>query len=177
MVGRMIGAKYLGSIESGIIGALLIPTGMILLYAAAAIIDQLIGTSDSLQGQDYLIFWIWALAVVPLAVALAGILSSGLVSKYGPVMIERLIFSAISGIIAVIGGALLFLFIAAFLSPQDITSGLGDRLSYFVESIVSLVTDPVALSAMVLYVIIAAACGLIYGRLATKKDDSTMVKS
>ena len=42
---RMIGAKYIESLESGVIGALLIPTGMILLYAAAAIIDQLIGAS------------------------------------------------------------------------------------------------------------------------------------
>lgn len=171
----MIGTKYVESLESGVIGALLIPTGMILLYAAAAIIDQLIGTSGS--SQDSLIFWIWALAIVPLTVALVGILSSRLASKYGPGMIGRAIFSAISGTIAVVGGALLFLFIAAFLSPQDITSGLGDRLSYFVSSIASLFTDPVALSAMALYVIIAAACGLFFGRLATKKDDSAVADS
>ena len=41
----MIGAKYTESLEAGIIGALLIPTGMILLYAAATIIDQLAGNS------------------------------------------------------------------------------------------------------------------------------------
>lgn len=169
----MIGAKYLGSLESGIIGALLIPTGMILLYAAAAIIDQLIGSSGSSQDEGSLIFWIWALAVVPLIVALVGVLSSYLSSKYGPGNVERSIFSAISGIIAVVGGAILFLFIAAFLSPQDITSGMGDRLSYFVSSMVSFFIDPAALSAMALYVIIAAVCGLLYGRLATKKDDST----
>lgn len=173
----MMGAKYLGSLESGIIGALLIPTGMILLYAAAAIIDQLVGSSGSSQGEGSLIFWIWALAAVPLIVALAGILSSYLSSKYGPRRIERTIFSATSGIIAVVGGALLFLFIAAFLSPQDITSELGDRLSYFVSSMVSLFTDPAALSAMALYVIIAAICGLLYGKVATKKDDTTVPES
>ena len=170
----MIGAKYLGSLESGIIGALLIPTGMILLYAAAAIFDQSTGSSGSSQSEGSLIFWIWALAAVPLAMALVGALSSYLSSKYGPGSIERTIYSAISGIIAVAGGALLFLFIAAFLSPHDITSGLGDRLSYFVSSMISLFTDPVALSAMALYVIIAAACGLLYGKLATKKNDSVL---
>ncbi len=80
----MFGAKYIESLESGVIGALLIPTGMILLYAAAAIIDQLAGTSVSQQGQDSPIFWIWALAVVPLTVALAGIISFRLASKYEP---------------------------------------------------------------------------------------------
>lgn len=168
----MIGAKYLGSLESGIIGALLIPTGMILLYAAAAIVDQLIGSSGSSQGENSLIFWIWVLAAVPLTIAVVGFMSSYLSSKYGPGSIERLVSSAISGIIAVAGGALLFLFIAAFLSPQDITSGIGDRLSYFIISTGSIFTDPVALSAMVLYVIIAAVCGLLYGKIATKKADS-----
>ena len=173
----MIGTKYIESLESGIIGALLIPTGMILLYAAAAIIDQLVNTSGSSDDPASLIFWIWVLAVVPLAVALAGILSSYLSSKYGPGMTERSIFSAISGIIAVVGGALLFLFIAAFLSPQDITSGLEDRLSYFVSSTGSLFTSPVAMSAMVAYVIIAAACGILYGSLAAKKNDHTVADS
>jgi hypothetical protein len=173
----MIGAKYIESLDSGVIGALLIPTGMILLYAVAAIIDQLIGASGSPQDQGSLIFWIWALAIVPLAVALVGILSSHLATKYDPGMIERSVFSAISGIIAVAGGVLLFLFISAFLSPRDITSEPGDRLSYFISSTVSLFTDPVALSAMVSYVIIAVVCGLIYGRIATKRSDSTVADS
>ena len=98
----MFGAKYVESLESGVIGALLIPTGMILLYAAAAAIDQLAGTSVSQQGQDSPIFWIWALAIVPLTVALAGIISFRLASKYEPGLVRRSIFSAISGIIAVV---------------------------------------------------------------------------
>lgn len=165
----MIGTKYIESLESGVIGALLIPTGMILLYAAAAIIDQLAGTPGSSQDQSSLIFWTWALGAVPLTVALVGILSSRLALKYEPGMIERSVFSAISGIIAVIGGALLFLFIASFLAPRDITSELGDRLSYFVTSIATLFTEPVALSAMALYVIIAVACGLLFSMVAVKK--------
>ena len=115
----MIGAKYIESVESGIIGALLIPTGMILLYAAIpTIIDPIAGSS---QSEGSLIFWIWALAVVPLIMALVGILASRLALKYEPRMVERMVFSAISGIVAVVGGILLFLFIASFLAPQDIT--------------------------------------------------------
>jgi hypothetical protein len=171
---HMIGAKYIESLESGVIGALLIPTGMILLYAFAAIVDQLIGASASEQGQSSLIFWVWALAVVPLTVALVGVLSSRLASKYEPRMIQRSIFSAISGIIAVVGSALLFLFISSFLSPPDITSSMADRLSSFVSSIVSLFTDPTALSAMAFCVVIAVLCGLIYDRLTTKKGDSAV---
>ena len=171
----MIGTKYIESVESGIIGALLIPTGMIVLYAVAAVIDLLTSTSGSLQNSY--IFWIWALALVPLTVALVGILSAGMASKYGPGMIERLTLTATSGLIAVVFGALLFLFIAAFLSPQDITSQLGDRLSYFVSSLVSLFTDPVALSAMAIYVIIAVVCGVSYGMLAPKKNNSAATDS
>jgi hypothetical protein len=165
----MIGAKYIESVESGIIGALLIPTGMILLYAAATIIDSIAGSS---QSEGSLIFWIWALAVVPLTVALVGILSSRLALKYEPRMVERTIFSAISGIVAVVGGILLFLFIASFLAPQDITSGPGDRLSYFITSTVTLFTEPVALSAMAIYVVIAIVCGLLFSRVAMKKGSS-----
>jgi hypothetical protein len=173
----MFGAKYIESLESGVIGALLIPTGMILLYAAAAIIDQLAGTSVSQQGQDSPIFWIWALAVVPLTVALAGIISFRLASKYEPGIVKRSVFSAISGIIAAVGGALLFIFVTSFLSPADITSGLGDRSSYFVSSTASLFTDPVALSALLFYVIIAVVCSLIYGKLTTGKRSSATVDS
>lgn len=166
----MIGTKYVESIESGVIGALLIPTGMILLYAAATVIDLLASTSGSLESSY--IFWIWVLALVPLTVALVGIMSARLAAKYGPGMVERLILTATSGFIAVVLGALLFLFIAAFLSPQDITSQLEYRLTYFVSSFVSLFTDPVALSAMGVYVIIAVLCGVSYGMLASKKNNS-----
>ena len=164
----MVGSKYIESLESGLIGALLAPTGMILLYAIVAIIDMAEGPS-TVQDQGSLVFWAWALAVVPLSVVLAGVLSAGLYAKFGPSLGEKVAMYALTGVVSVISGALLLLFIAAFLSPADITSSPEDRLNLFFNGIATAFTDMTALAAMAVYVLVAVAAGLLYGVLAKRK--------
>lgn len=166
----MIRAKYVEVLESGIIGALLVPTTMILLYAGAEAIDSAAG----MPADHYtLIFQVWAFAMLPLIAALVGASSAWLSMKYGPGLLEISALSAISGVIAILGGALLFFFVSAFLSPPDAGSQLVDRLPYFIDPLASLISDPVALSAMALYVLISIACGLLYSKLMPKSAAAT----
>jgi hypothetical protein len=170
-----MGGKYVEALECGIIGGLVVPTGIILLYAAAEILSQVGGVSASgtvsSQDQQTIIFFIWALGIVPLTLLLVGMLASGLAAKYGTGILERSLLSAAAGIIAIVCGMLLFLFISAFLSPADITSPPVDRLWSFTGSLASLATDPLALAALVVYVLIAVAGGIIYGAIPKKKAD------
>jgi hypothetical protein len=171
-----MGGKYVEALESGIIGALIVPTSIILLYAAAEILNQVSGVSASgtvsAQDQQTLIFFIWSLGIVPLTLLLVGMLSSGLAAKYGTGILERSLLSATAGIIAIVCGTLLFLFVSAFLSPADVTSQLADRVWSFTGSLASLATDPLALAALLLYVLIAVAGGIIYGIVPQKKADA-----
>ena len=84
-------------------------------------------------------------------------------------MLERSIFSAISGIVAVVGGILLFLFSASFLRHRILLLGWEIAYPISLHSIVMFFSEPVALSAMALYVIIAVACGLLFSSVGMKK--------
>ena len=169
----MIGVRYMESLESGVLGAILIHTGMILAYAVADIIEALNANPLYMQDDSSTVFWVWALAIVPVILVLVGMLTAWLDSKFDYPTADRIILITISAFTALVGGALLLLFISAFLSPPDFTSSLGDRLAVFTDNVYSVFTSPYAWAMLVVYLLIGIAGGLLYSLILKRKPAET----
>ncbi len=102
-------AKLLSPIISGIIGGILIPaTYLILLWSANTIYppDPNIVGND---GTEFSIFFIWALIIIPIILACTGALSLIIGYRYQLNRLDHIILPEISGIVAIVLGAILFL--------------------------------------------------------------------
>lgn len=153
--------KVISSILVGLIGSLLIEISFLVIFYS--FIPRL---SD---GSGIFLYIILILCLAPVIIACIGALYLKAACRYGLAYLDCLILPETSSIIATALGMVIFFMVSSLVPPVH---GLSDYytsgFAYFIESIIGLFSNPIAIFAIIVYSQCSLIGSIIYKKLLLK---------